>query len=271
MNYSFLGAVDPGNPSTWSVSLIVVACMLATVGAILFIVTMIWFITWIKYSWFHRENSANLSGGDLAKTYIQKYGINAPRIKFKGFGNVNGVTVEPRFFYLRPYLINNGHFTLRLLPWTYHRRSIYSLAMAMESSWAVSSSKSSRFNTFWWDFSRKLTLFFILIPIVLALLFAISPINSWITLSASDANTLSIVLSILGSIFLIVYASMQLVFYAKSRKEICTNLVGILNEKEIRAIGWIFQIKFIYYLIRTIYEVLQLIFRIMMYIQSEKK
>lgn len=270
MNNSLLVAVDLGNPSTWSTSLIIVAIMLATVGVILFVVTMIWFITWIKYSWFHRENSANLTGGDLAKTYIQKYGINAPRIKFKGFGNLNSVTVEPKFFYLRPYLINNGHFTLRLLPWTYQRRSIYSLAMAMESSWAVSSVKSSRFNTFWWDFSRKLTLFFILVPIVLALLFALSPNYAWITLSSGSANVLSIILSILGSIFLIVYASMQLLFYAKSRKEICSNLVGILNEKEIRAIGWIFQIKFVYYLIRIIYEVLQFILRIMIYSQSEK-
>lgn len=270
MNNSLLVAVDLGNPSTWSTSLIVVAIMLATVGFILFVVTMIWFITWIKYSWFHRENSANLTGGDLAKIYIQKYGINAPRIKFKGFGNLNSVIVEPKFFYLRPYLINNGHFTLRLLPWNYQRRSIYSLAMAMESSWAVSSAKSSRFNTFWWDFSRKLTLFFILVPIVLALLFALSPNYAWITLSSSSANVLSIILSILSSIFLIVYASMQLLFYAKSRKEICSNLVGILNEKEIRAIGWIFQIKFVYYLIRIIYEVLQFILRIMIYSQSEK-
>lgn len=268
---NLLVAVDPNNLATWSTSLIVLGSLVAVVGIILFLVTMIWFVTWIKYSWFTRENSANLTGGELSKSYLQTYGINAQRIKFKGFGNVNSITVEPKFFYLRPYLINNGHFTLRLLPWTYERRSLYTLAMAMESTWAVSSANSSRFNTFWWDFSRKITLFFILIPFGLAVLFALSPSNAWITLSESSANTFSIVLSILGSILLIIFSSMQMIFYAKSRKEICKNLIGILNEKEIRAINWIFQIKFIYYLIRMIYEILQLIFRIVMYIQSEKE
>ncbi|WP_425381440.1 hypothetical protein [Spiroplasma endosymbiont of Polydrusus pterygomalis] len=268
---SLLSAVNPDDPKTWSTSLIVLASLAAIVGMILFIVTMIWFVTWIKYSLFQRENSANLTGGELSQKYLKTYGINAKRIKFKGFGNVNSITVESKFFYLRPYLFNNGNFTLRLLPWTYHRRSIYTLAMAMESTWAVSSSNSSRFNTFWWDFSRKIILFFILIPFIFAILFAISPNNSWITLSANGANTFSIVLSVLGSILLIIFSLMQMVFYAKSRKEICQHLVGILNEKEIRAIGWIFQIKFIYYLIRMIYEILQFILRIVMYIQQNKK
>lgn len=271
MTSSLLSAIEPSNPQTWSTSLIVLAVLLAIVGVILLIVTIIWFVTWIKYSCFHRENSANLTGGELSQKYLKTYGINAKRIKFKGFGNINSIIVEPKFFYLRPYLFNNGNFTLRLLPWTYYRRSIYTLAIAMESTWAVSSSNSSRFNTFWWDFSRKIILFFILIPFILAILFAISPANSWITLSASGANTLSIILSILGSILLIVFSTMQMIFYANSRKEICQNLVGILNAKEIRAISWIFQIKFIYYLIRMVYEILQFIFRIVMYIQQSEK
>lgn len=271
MTNSLLFSVNQNDPKTWSTSLIVLASLVTIVGVILFVVTMIWFFTWIKYSWFHRENSANLTGGELSQKYLKTYGINAKRIKFKGFSNVNSITVEPRFFYLRPYLFSNGNFTLRLLPWTYHRRSIYTLATAMESTWAVSSSNSSRFNTFWWDFSRKITLFFILIPFALAILFALSYANSLINLSAESDNIISIVLLILGSILLILFSSIQMIFYVKSRKEICQNLVNILNEKEIRAIRWIFQIKFIYYLIRMIYEILQLILRILMYIQQNEK
>lgn len=264
---------DPNNASTWSPGLIAFASVVAFVGLILFIVTVIWFFTWIKYSWFHRSNTANLTGGQLAQSYLQKHGVNAKRIKFRGTGDgyINRINVESAFFYLRPYVIKNGSLTLRLLPWTYSRQSIYTLAMAMESAWAISSSKSNRFNSFWWDFSRKITLIFVLLPLVFAALFALAPYTGFTIFPSANSSTIAIVLSIVGSLVLILFALSQLSFYSKSRKEITANLVGVLSPYEIKAINWIFKIKFIYYLVRMIYEVLRLILQIIILVESNQK
>lgn len=272
MNY--LGVdFNPNNPQTWSTGLIVFASIVAFFGLILFIVSIIWFVTWIKYSWFRTTNSANLTGGQLSQVYLQKYGINANRIKFKGLGSgsINNINVESRYFYLNPYILKNNTLTLRLLPWTYHRSSIYTLAMALESTWAISSSKSTRFNSFWWDFSRKIFLVIVLLPLIFALLFALAPIVGWSGLVIANSNAIVITLSVLGALFLILFSLSQLIFYGKSRKEITENLNGILLPEEIKAINWIFQIKFIYWLIRTVYEVLRFILQIIILIQSEKK
>ncbi|MBE4704076.1 hypothetical protein [Spiroplasma platyhelix] len=268
-----LADFNPNNPQTWSTGLIVFASVVGVVGLILSLVTIIWFITWIKYSWFQRDNSANLTGGQLSQMYLERYGVNAKRIKFRGTGDgsINRVNVESRYFYLNPYLIRQNTLTLRLLPWTYHRSSIYSLAMAMESTWSISSSKSTRFNSFWWDFSRKISLIFVLLPLVFAAIFALAPYLNWSGFISGNSNVIVIIFSIFGALFLILYSLSQLVFYSKSRKEITENLKGILLPNEIRAIGWIFQVKFIYYLVRTIYEVLRFILQIIILIQSEKK
>lgn len=271
MNYLGVG-FDSGNPETWSTGLIAFASVVGFIGLILAIVTIIWFVTWIKYSLFNRTNSANLTGGQLSQIYLQRYGVNAKRIRYKnkGDGSINNINVESRYFYLNPYIINGNSLTLRLVPWTYHRSSIYTLAMAMESTWAISSSKSTRFNSFWWDFTRKLTLIFVLIPLVFALIFVLAPYLNWSGFVSSNSNTIAIVLSIIGAIFLIAFSLSQLVFYAKSRKEIAENLKGILQPKEIKAISWIFQVKFIYYLIRMIYEVLRFILQIIILIESDR-
>lgn len=271
--HQLLANFNPNDPQTWSTGLIVFASIVGFVALILFAVTIIWFVTWIKYSWFHRSNSANLTGGQLSKTYLERYGVNANRIKFRGTreGSINRINVESKFFYLSPYIVKQNALTLRLLPWTYHRSSLYTLAMAMESTWAVSSSKSTRFNSFWWEFSRKLTLIFILLPLVFAAIFALAPYLNWSGFVSSNSNILAIILSIIGALFLILYSISQLIFYARSRKEITANLKGILLPNEIRAINWIFKIKFVYYLVRTIYEVLRFILQIIILIESEKK
>lgn len=272
MNY--LGAAfDPGNPETWSSGLIAFASVVGVIGLILVIVTLIWFVVWIKYSWVKRNNSANLTGGQLSEVYLKKYGVNAKRIrvKNKGDGSITRVNVEPKFFYLSPYLVHDNTLSLRLLPWTYHRSSIYTLAMAMESTWAVSSSKSTRFNSFWWDFARKISLIFVLIPLVFAAIFALAPYLNWSGFVSANSNVIAIVLSVLGAVFLIAFSVSQLVFYSKSRKEITKNLEGILQPNEIKAISFIFQIKFVYYLIRMIYEVLRFILQILILLESEKK
>lgn len=268
-----LADFDSGNPETWSSGLIVFASVVGVIGLILSIVTIVWFITWIKYSWFHRTNSGNLTGGQLSQLYLERYGVNAKRIKFRGTGDgsINRIHVESRYFYLNPYLINHNTLTLRLVPWTYHRTSLYSLAMAMESTWAISSSKSTRFNSFWWDFARKISLVVVLLPLVFALIFALAPYLHWSGFVSSNSNAVAIVLSVIGALFLILYSVSQLLFYAKSRKEITANLQGILLPSEIKAIGWIFQVKFIYYLIRTLYEVLRFILQIVVLLESEKK
>lgn len=272
MNYSNIN-FNADNPQTWSTSLIVFASIVGFIGLMLFVVTIIWFVTWIKYSWFHTTNSANLTGGQLSKLYLEKYGVNAQRIKFKGTGSgsINRFNVESKYFYLNPYLLHNNNLTLRLLPWTYHRTSIYTLAMAMESTWAVSSSKSTRFNSFWWDFSRKISLIIVLLPLVLAMIFVLAPYLGWSGFVTTNSNTIAIILSVLGALFLIFYSFSQLVFYTRSRKEITKNLNGILLPNEIKAISWIFQVKFIYYLIRTIYEILRFILQIIILIESNKK
>ncbi len=271
MNY--LGVkFDSGDLKTWSTGLIAFASVVGFIGLILAIVTIIWFITWIKYSLVNRTNSANLTGGQLSQMYLQRYGVNAKRIRYKnkGDGSINNINVESRYFYLNPYIINGNSLTLRLLPWTYHRSSIYSLAMSMESTWAISSSKSTRFNSFWWDFARKITLIFVLIPFVFALIFALAPYVNWSGFVSSNSNSVAIVLSMIAAICLIAFSISQLVFYGKSRKEIAENLKGILQPKEIKAISWIFQVKFIYYLIRMIYEVLRFILQIIILIESDR-
>lgn len=270
---NFLADVGYSSPETWSSGLIVFACIVGVFGLLLAIVTIVWFFIWIKYSWVQRTNSANLTGGQLSQLYLSRYGVNAKRLKFRGTGDgsINRFDVESRFFYLSPYLIRHNTLTLRLLPWTYHRTSIYSLAMAMESTWAVSSSKSSRFNSFWWDFARKISLVVILLPLVFAAIFALAPYLNWSGFVSANSNAIAIALSVIGALFLILYSLSQLMFYSKSRKEITQNLKGILQPKEIKAIGLIFQVKFIYYLIRMIYEVLRFILQIIILIESEKK
>lgn len=260
------------DPATWSTSLIVFATIVGVIGLILLLTTLVWFITWIKYSWFHTTNSANLTGGQLSKLYLEKYGVGADRIKFHGASSrhISHINVESRYFYLSPYIVRNNTLTLRLVPWTYRRSSIYTLAMAMENTWPVSSSKSSRFNTFWWDFSRKISLIVILLPLIFAAIFALAPYLNWFGFVSANSNKLSIILAILGALLLIFYSLSQLVFYAKSRKEITSNLHGILTPKEIRAINFIFQVKFVYYLIRMIYEVLRFILQIIVLIESDK-
>lgn len=268
-----LADLNPGDPQTWSSGLIAFASVVGVIGLLLSIVTIVWFVTWIKYSWMRTTNSANLTGGQMSQMYLARYGVNAKRLKFRGTGDgaINQFHVESRYFYLNPYIVKNNTLTLRLVPWTYHRTSIYTLAMALESTWAISSSKSSRFNSFWWDFSRKISLIIVLLPLIFGALFALAPVIGWSGLVSANSNVVAIVFLILGALFLILYSASQAVFYARSRKEVTDNLRGILLPNEIRAIGWIFQVKFIYYLIRTIYEVLRFILQIIILIESERK
>lgn len=271
MNYYHLD-FDVNDPNTWSIGLIVFASIVGFVGLILFIVTLIWFFTWIKYSWFYRTNSANLTGGQLSKIYLERYGVNAKRIKFRGTGDgyVNNINVESKLIYLRPYVVGQNSLTLRLVPWTYHRSSIYTLAMAMESTWAISSSKSSRFNSFWWDFSRKITLIFVLLPLIFAALFALAPYLGLSAFLVDNNSVVSIIFSVVGFLFLLFYSLSQILFYSRSRKEITENLKGILSSKEIKAINWIFKIKFIYYIIRAIYEILRFILEVIQRVEEAK-
>lgn len=266
-------ALNPSDPQTWSSGLIAFAAIVGVIGLLLLIVTIVWFVTWIKYSWMRTTNSANLTGGQISQLYLARYGVDAKRLKFRGTGDgaINSFHVESRYFYLNPYIVRNNTLTLRLVPWTYHRTSIYTLAMALESTWTISSSKSSRFNSFWWDFSRKISLIVVLLPLVFAALFALAPVIGWSAFISANSNAVAIVFSVFGALFLILYSASQAVFYARSRKEVTNNLRGILLPTEIRAIGWIFQVKFIYYLIRTIYEVLRFILQIIILIESDKK
>lgn len=222
------------------------------------IFTLVWFSIWIYYSWIKRVNSANLTGAEFSKLFIETNGgINK---KFRGqyADESYKLKIKSSFLFLTPYENKRSYFSLKLLPWIYYRRSVYTLALALESSWAVSGKRSSKFNTYWWEFYRKWSLFFIIVPFIIPLFIGNSPF------------VLGVVALLSVIVFFLISFS-QLAFYYRLSRDQTLVLTGVLSKSDIKAIRLIIAVKFIYYLARTLLEIIRIIWIIYSVINKKNK
>lgn len=82
------------------------------------------FSMWIYYSWIRRNNSKNYTGKDITNHIFQKTGTN--------------VEVKKSWFYIKYWNYNKKRGTHKLRPWTYDRRSIWTLMEASQQAYATS-------------------------------------------------------------------------------------------------------------------------------------
>lgn len=250
---------------------IVIAILISLISFICFF-TFVWLFTWIRYSRFKINNSVNLTGASMAKIYLEKYGVNPKRIKFQGTfnGEIKNIAVESKVIYLNGCVVNDGNLMLRLSPLVYQSYSIYGLTKSLERAWSISSLNPSRLKTFWFVVSRKVTIIFILLPLVWLGLFLFKKYSGDI-----DSNIIYNFwwnfLAVVLLIWIIIFSVSQVKFYSKARKEIVENIKPFLNQREIKAVNFILKVKLAYYLLRTIFGFFRLILQTILLITKIKK
>ncbi|NQZ29077.1 MAG: zinc metallopeptidase [Mycoplasmatales bacterium] len=100
------------------VSLII---MLIVVATIILIMSLVVFAIYIKTSWIERENSKNITGGELARKILDEEGMD-------------NVKIKPSYFYIKYWNHSKRKNTFRLRPWTVNRRSIWTMTESAQQT-----------------------------------------------------------------------------------------------------------------------------------------
>lgn len=249
--------IDFGDPL---INVLIGTLFLLLIG--LTILGIIQFILFIYYFFVKSTNSLNLQGHQMIKFYIKKYGFNL-RFRQKGISDPDkNLKIESVWlFFLDRFKLDEVKkiMTLRIMPWTYHRTSLHTMAGALEEAWFLSSIKSNRYLSWWWEWSRKITLFTIISPFIFLFIYLFNQKGN-----LQNFGNLEIIMMFIFSILFLAVSITQTRFYYHCRKEIIYNLEKdkIFLPEEITAIKRILTARYIYWFLRTIYEVLELILRI---------
>lgn len=107
------------------------------VGAFVMILGLGLFVMWIRYSWIERNNTLNITGGELTQKIFQDHGLN-PEIKSS-------------FFYSKYWNHNARRNTYRLRPWTHDRRSLWTMMEASQQAYATTIRNTNK-REFWLAF-----------------------------------------------------------------------------------------------------------------------
>jgi len=216
---------------------------------------------WIYYSWIKRNNSRGINGGDITQELFNKKGINA--------------SIKSSFFYIKYWNHNKRLDRHKLRPWTYHRRSVWTMMEASQQAYATII-RSSEPKTFWLAF--RLPKLIQILGTIISFLILITTIFLWSKNNpngADDPNApvwqlwlgISVAIGILFAITL--WAT---VWRANIlRKNVPPLLEGILNDHEIKVIKRIFWLAFLQAIIKSILETLKTILRMARLFSELKK
>ncbi|NQZ65853.1 MAG: zinc metallopeptidase [Mycoplasmatales bacterium] len=223
----------------------IIAIIIIILSALVFVLSIGLFSMWIYYSWIKRVNSQNYTGADLTKYIFDKTNTD--------------VQIKNSWFYVKYWNYNKRKNTYRLRPWTYSRKSIWTMMEASQQAY-VTTIRKEKGKQFWLIFR---------LPLLFRIIGGIGGI-SLIFLAIHDSNNLNDwdfghwLLVIMGiSIIFIGYtiADVGRVYVLWKNVLPVIKDSGLSNE-ELAAIKRIFFWRMIYSIVVVILEILKLIFRI---------
>jgi hypothetical protein len=205
------------------------------------------FILWIRFSWIKRTNSADYTGADLTNKMFNKAKIN-PEIK-------NSI------FYAKYWNHNKRRNTYRLRPWTYQRKSIWTMMEASQQAYATII-RQTQPKAFWLAF--RLPGFIKIGGSVISIgliIYAFTGSNQIVngTLTVTQWFIVSIAIGILITSMLVSEIWMIWIL----RRDVPTYLQDSgLSEYEIKSIKLIFTWRLVYAIARAIAEILRIAIQI---------
>ena len=98
---------------------LMIALIIAFVAVL--IMSLVVFAVYVKTSWIERENSKNMTGGELTRKILNEEGMA-------------DVEIKPSYFYAKYWNHSKRKNTFRLRPWTIRRRSIWTMTEAAQQT-----------------------------------------------------------------------------------------------------------------------------------------
>lgn len=204
-------------------------------------------VLWIRFSWIKRTNSANYTGADLTQKMFDKANID-PQI-------LNS------FFYAKYWNHNKKKNTYRLRPWTYKRKSIWTMMEASQQAYATILRKNKP-KSFWLAF--RLPGFIRLVGLIISI-----SMLAYVFINISTQDVTKFTISewfIIGTALLILILTFMLSeiwMIWILRRDVPKYLEGLgLNEYEIRCIKTIFTWRLVHAISKAILQIIQIILRI---------
>ncbi len=90
-------------------------------AAIVFVLSMVVLAVYIKTSWIERNNSQDITGGELSRKILDEEGMK-------------DVEIKPSIFYIKYWNHSKFRKTFRLRPWTVNRKSIWTMTEAAQQT-----------------------------------------------------------------------------------------------------------------------------------------
>lgn len=219
------------------------------IGIIVFILGFGLFVLWIRYSLVKRNNSLNYTGADVTGAIFNKTGIN--------------VEIKNSLFYSKYWNHNKKRGTYRLRPWTYSRKSIWTMMEASQQAYATTIRETDKAQ-FWIAFRLPQLVMSIGGLIGIALTFwgvwAITSNN--VDPYSASWKTWSLIISGLSIIALSsIYATCWRAWCLKKNVVPLIKDLGF-SEYELKAIQRIFNWAFLYSIANAILQTLRVILSI---------
>ncbi len=224
---------------------LIIAYVILGIGIAVLLLSLGLFIMWIYYSWIRRGNSKGYTGED-----ITKYMFKTTKTK---------ATVVSSFFYIKYWNFNKRKATHKLRPWTFKRKSLWTLMEASQQAYAttIRGTKGKQF----WIIFRLPTLFKIIGVIGAALTFYFgmkgiesidqATLTNWVWFSSAFAILLiSYTFADAGKVFVL-----------------WKNVVPMLEDSgltkmELKAINRIFFWRLVYSIVIVIVELAKTVFEV---------
>lgn len=215
----------------------------AALGGVVAIFGIAFLVVWIKYSWIKNNNSLNVTGGQLTEEIFKRNGVSAQ--------------VRPRWMYVKYWNHNKRRDTYALRPWTYERKSIWTLMEATQQAYATTI-RQTKPKTFYLAF-RMPNLIGIVsslvgVGIIAYMIYKNDEISGW-----KDFTILGLAISII-----VVGQATSFLWRAAHIKKHAIGLIRDLGftDQELRQIQFIYTFVLAMAIARMIYELIKLAFKI---------
>ena len=214
------------------------------------------FILWIRFSWIKRTNSANYNGCDLTKKMFSKSNMNTSIIN--------------SIFYAKYWNHNKRKDTYRLRPWTYKRKSIWTMMEASQQAYATIIRKSNP-KAFWFAF--RLPGFIKIAGAIISIGLIVFAFTSLATFKNNtiNLNLKGMFAAVMGiSVLIISMLVSEIWMIWILRRDVPKYLEDSgLNEYEIKSIKLIFTWRLVYAIARALAEIIRLILQILSRLNSK--
>ncbi len=215
------------------------------ISALLLLLSIGLFSMWIYYSWIKRNNSKNYTGEDITKFLFEKTGTN--------------VEIKKSIFYAKYWNYNKRKGTHKLRPWTFSRRSVWTMMEASQQAY-VTTIRKEKGKQFWWIF--RLPFIFRLVGAIAGMALIYLGASKETDFNKWDFQNWLWIISGISVIFIgytIADAGRVYVFWK--------NVVPLLkdsglSEKELKAINRIYFWRLVYSVVAVILEIIKLIIRL---------